>query len=109
MVKALDCAVAMQRTLKAYNRDKADEERVLLCVGLGYGAMLRIGDSDVYGVEVNAASKLGEDQAKAWEILATETVRTQAQGMKGLRFEPLAEGPVGVGTCYRVDYRLDGA
>jgi class 3 adenylate cyclase len=107
-VKALDCAVAMQRRLKAYNRDRSEEERVLLCVGLGCGAMLRIGDSDVYGVEVNAASKLGEDQAKAWEILATETVRTQARGVQGLTFEALAEGPVGVGTCYRVGYRLDG-
>jgi hypothetical protein len=29
------------------------------------------GDDDVFGAEVNAASKLGEDTAKAWEILVT--------------------------------------
>ena len=47
--KAIQCAITMQRTLKTYNTDKADEEKVLLCVGLGYGKMLRIGDSDVFG------------------------------------------------------------
>jgi len=69
--KAVECAVAMQRAARDYNRDQADTEKVLLCVGLGFGKMLRIGDHDVFGAEVNAASKLGEDSAKAWEILAT--------------------------------------
>ena len=45
--RALDCAIAMQRTLQGYNVGKSDTERVLLCVGLGYGEMLRIGDNDV--------------------------------------------------------------
>jgi len=44
----------------------------LLCVGIGFGDVLRIGDSDVWGREVNAASKLGEDTAKSVEILVTE-------------------------------------
>jgi adenylate cyclase len=35
--KALDCSVSMQRTLEKYNADKADEDKVLLCVGAGYG------------------------------------------------------------------------
>jgi hypothetical protein len=33
--------------------------------------MLRIGDDDIYGAEVNAACKLGEDTAKAEEFLIT--------------------------------------
>lgn len=106
--KALDCAVSMQRTLALYNRDRPGEDKVLLCVGLGYGAVLRIGDSDVYGVEVNAASKLGEDLARAGEILATETVHALARDLPNLTFTPLADGPVGVGTCYRVAYALEG-
>ena len=40
-----------------------------------YGEMLRIGDHDVFGAEVNAASKLGEDMAKAKQILVTENVK----------------------------------
>ncbi|MCE9501977.1 MAG: adenylate/guanylate cyclase domain-containing protein, partial [Leptospira sp.] len=56
--KAIQCSMRMQETLKKYNVDKIDEEMVLLCVGLGYGKVLKIGDRDVYGAEVNAASKL---------------------------------------------------
>lgn len=56
------------------------KQMVLLCVGLGYGDVLRIGDSDVFGAEINAASKLGEDTAKAHEILVTGSVKKAANG-----------------------------
>lgn len=72
--KALQSAVEMQKALAAYNKSKPDEEDVLLCIGLGYGTVLRIGDADVFGHEVNIASKLGEDTAKAGDILVTEAV-----------------------------------
>lgn len=105
--KALACSVAMQKTLHTYNRDKPEVDQVLLCVGLGYGKLLRIGDSDVFGVEVNAASKLGEDRAKAREILATEKVKNQVAGVDGVTFTPLDDAPLGVGVCYRVGYTLE--
>jgi class 3 adenylate cyclase len=69
---AYRAAQAMHKVCVDYNADKTPEEQVLLCLGLGFGKMLRIGDIDVYGREVNAASKLGEDIAKQGEILATE-------------------------------------
>ena len=72
--KAVDCAIAMQHAAKVYNMTKPDTEKILLCVGLGFGRVLRIGDDDVFGFEVNTASKLGEDTAKAWEILVTESM-----------------------------------
>jgi adenylate cyclase len=103
--KALRCAVAMQRALVTYNADKSDAEKVLLCVGLGYGPMLRIGDLDVYGAEVNSASKLGEDVAKAWEILVTEAVRTEAGSLDGLGFEPTDQAPAGQSRAFRVTYK----
>ena len=40
-------------------------------IGIGYGRVLDVGD-DVWGNEVNLASKLGEDLAVAGEILLTE-------------------------------------
>ena len=46
--KAMSGAIAMQRALLIYNKDKAEEEKVLLCVGIGYGKVLRIGDIDVF-------------------------------------------------------------
>ncbi len=102
--KGLQSAVAMQRALVKYDADKSDAEKVLLCVGLGYGSMLRIGDLDVFGEEVNSASKLGEDAAKAWEILVTEAVREQAGRMEGVSFEPLEELVAGRKRAYRVLY-----
>jgi adenylate cyclase len=102
--KALECSIAMQHTLRTYNEDRPEEERILLCVGLGCGRMLRIGDADVYGAEVNAASKLGEDTAKAWEILVTQAVREGARDIPDLGFEELDEAPPGAEKAYRVRY-----
>ena len=103
--KGLQSAIAMQRALARYDADKSDAEKVLLCVGLGCGQVLRIGDVDVFGEEVNSASKLGEDVAKAWEILVTEAVREQAARIKGVTFEPLEELIAGRTRAYRVVYR----
>jgi class 3 adenylate cyclase len=102
--KGLQAAVAMQRALAKYDADKSDAEKVLLCVGLGYGPMLRIGDLDVFGHEVNSASKLGEDAAKAWEILVTDAVCEQAAKVEGIGFEPLDEGTAGRIKAWRVVY-----
>lgn len=87
--KAIRSSIEMQRTLREYNKDRSEEEQVLLCVGLGFGRVLRIGDADVFGAEVNMASKLGEDVAKAGEILVTRAVRDAAETMGDLVFEPI--------------------
>lgn len=76
--KAMACSLEMQKVLLAYNLDRAETEKILLCIGLGFGQVLRIGDSDVFGAEVNFASKLGEDEAKGGEILVTEAVKQSA-------------------------------
>jgi len=103
---AMACALTMQREAEIYNRDMPPEEQVLLCVGLGYGEMLRIGDEDVFGAEVNAASKLGEDTAKAWEILVTENFRDNlpADAAEGLRFDRLPAAPPGAVAAYSTVY-----
>ncbi len=108
--KAMQCAIHMQRVLKEYNVGKSDEEQILLCVGLGFGYVLKIGDSDVFGAEVNAASKLGEDTANAWEILVTGAVKERAEERFpeiGVSFEAIAETPPGADAAYRVVYKLD--
>ncbi|MEZ0314741.1 MAG: adenylate/guanylate cyclase domain-containing protein [Myxococcota bacterium] len=86
---AVQCAIAMQHACQNLNARRAPEEQVLLCVGIGSGRVLRIGDVDVYGAEVNAASKLGEDTAKANEILVTQKARDQVQDLLGVTFEPI--------------------
>ncbi|MFN8673124.1 MAG: adenylate/guanylate cyclase domain-containing protein [Candidatus Sericytochromatia bacterium] len=73
--KALKASIEMQLSLIEYNKHKIEEEKVLLCVGLGFGRILKIGDKDVFGEEVNFASKLGEDTAKAYDILVTKNFK----------------------------------
>lgn len=112
--KALLCSVAMQRRLAVYDGEKEDAEKVLLCVGLGHGRVLRIGDAEVYGSEVNAASKLGEDRARAWEVLATGAMRDAilsgagqgGPGLEGLSFAELPDPPAGADRAYKLVYTL---
>jgi adenylate cyclase len=102
--RAVECAVEMQRACRHFNEPRSAEEEVLLCVGLGYGRILRIGDRDVFGREVNAASKLGEDTAKANEILVTEAVRAAAGEIPGVSFEATDIAVPGSAKNYRVRY-----
>lgn len=104
--KAIQCSMRMQETLKKYNVDKIDEEKVLLCVGLGYGKVLKIGDRDVYGAEVNAASKLGEDTANAWEILVTGAVKQRAADIPDISFEEISDVPPGAEKAYKIIYKI---
>jgi class 3 adenylate cyclase len=102
--KALKCAMGLQQLLVTYNQDRLPEEQVLLCVGLGYGRVLRIGDSDVFGAEVNAASKLGEDLAKAGEIMVTGAFKIQCGDVPGISYAPIDQPPAGTATAFRVAF-----
>ena len=46
-------------------------------MGIGYGRILNIADHDLFGDEVNLASKLGEDIAGMGEILLTSAARAE--------------------------------
>lgn len=100
--KCLQCALAMQQTVSDYNFDRLEEEKVLLCIGLGHGRMLRIGDTDVFGAEVNAASRLGEDLAQSGETLVTGAFHTECNSLPGMVFEALPNPPAGTDSAYRV-------
>jgi class 3 adenylate cyclase len=100
VVKALDCARDMQRACRDYSATRDAAEQVRLCVGLGFGRVLRIGDRDVYGAQVNAAAKLGEDIATAGEILVTGAVREAAGA--GYAFEAIDKVPPGAQAAFRL-------
>ena len=101
--RALDCAIAMQSCCEQYNAGRSAAEQILLCVGFGLGRVLRIGDADVFGAEVNAACKLGEDIARPWEVLVTEAVR-DAMNDGPWSFEPIDTVPPGAKAAYRLKY-----
>lgn len=97
--EALACARAMVQATRVANAPvRAPEDRIEVCIGLGYGTVLCIDDSDVWGAEVNAASKLGEDTAKGGEVWVTDTFRDAVPGL------PVTETSVlfGKRSVYRV-------
>jgi class 3 adenylate cyclase len=102
--RAVACAVEMQHRCERLNETRKPEEQILLCVGIGHGRILRIGDIDVFGAEVNAASKLGEDIAKAREILVSEAARDALGESAGFTFEPLDVQVPGTRAAYRLGY-----
>ncbi len=73
--QALAAARAMVAATGAVNPGRSPQERIEVCIGIGYGRILRIDDNEAWGAEVNAASKLGEDIAGAGEVLVTEDFR----------------------------------
>lgn len=103
--KALQCSIAMQHLLLGYNRERRSEETILLSVGLGYGRVLRIGDHDVFGAEVNAASKLGEDIGKGGEILVTGPFLSECGEFPGVSVQSMDDPPAGTDSSYRLDWR----
>jgi class 3 adenylate cyclase len=101
---AVRSAIAMQQCCHHHSKDLPPEDKVLLCIGIGYGDMLRIGDQDVFGEEVNAACKLGEDTAKAHEILITSAVADAVKLPKGAQVEVYTGAPEAVGPAFRLNY-----
>ena len=96
--KALEAAVAMQRSTISYNEDHPPEEQVLLSIGLGWGQVLRVGD-DVFGAEVNSASKLGEDVAGPGEILMTRQF-VESASIERHALHALDDLPQGIDQAY---------
>ena len=61
---------AIESLLDRMNRKLPANERLRFSYGVGYGDVLDL-DQDVFGLEVNLASKIGEDLARPGEALLT--------------------------------------
>lgn len=70
---AIKAAIRMNLCIKEHNASAPLDSRFGICIGIGHGTVLFTGD-DIFGHQVNTASKLGEDIAKEGEILVTENV-----------------------------------
>jgi len=89
---ALDAAFEIHRRIRLFNdsplsRDNATE----CCIGIGYGDVLAIGPNLSQGTEMVQASKLGEDIARANEVLLTENAYQSMAGREGVEFERQAQ------------------
>ena len=59
----------------------------VVCIGIGYGKVLRGGAAGVFGDEMNLASKLGEDTAEGGETLLTKNAYARVKKVSSVRFE----------------------
>jgi class 3 adenylate cyclase len=60
----------IERARAVVNRNRPPNERLRISYGMGFGEIIDI-EGDLFGLEVNLASKLGEDLAKPGEVLLT--------------------------------------
>jgi adenylate cyclase len=69
--RALEAALDIFRAFEAVNTVVPENRDIRGSIGIGYGDTLVIDEADLFGCEMNLASKLGEDCASAMEILLT--------------------------------------
>ena len=71
--QAVEAAIELDRSLELADTMLPEENDMHGEFGIGYGEILVVENEDIYGSEVNLASKLGEDLAQRGEILLTES------------------------------------
>jgi adenylate cyclase len=76
---AVDASVDVLNRLEAVNTGLPEELDLYASMGIGYGEVLNLGD-DMFGEQMNLASKLGEDLAHRSEILLTEAAYKKLEG-----------------------------
>jgi class 3 adenylate cyclase len=81
VTSAVTTSRQVQTELATANKFLPQDWDLYVCIGIGYGDILMVGDNDFYGSEVNYASKLGEDVAKPGEIYLTENAYVQLNGV----------------------------
>lgn len=86
--EALDAAIEIQQRISRFNASSlASDNPTEVCIGIGFGEVLRIGPDQAQGAEMNKASKLGEDIARARDILITEQAYSALQQKHAVRFK----------------------
>jgi len=107
---ALEACIALQRAIARHNEHTVESDRIYLGCGLGCGEVLKLGDQDVYGLEVNLAAKLGEDLAGPYEIFVTPDCVEELGTVKDVKFTRVRGGRV-LGSkhgYYRANYTIEG-
>ena len=70
--QAVEASLDIFRSFEAINAVVPPERHLRGSIGIGFGDTLVISGEDLFGCEMNLASKLGEDLAAGMEILLTE-------------------------------------
>ena len=98
---ALRGALAVQRNQRIVNAGRREADRLEVGIGVGHGKVLVIGEENVFGDEMNLASKLGEDVAQGGQILLTESAyRDAGEELEGMEVVPKTITVSGVEISY---------
>lgn len=85
---AIDAAFEAHHRIKLFNASPlASQNPTQCCAGIGFGQAYAIGPNLAQGDEMNQASKLGEDIARANETLITERTYAAIVGRDDIHFE----------------------
>ena len=85
---ALDAAFELHRRVARFcDSGLASDHPTRCCVGIGYGEVFAIGPNLAQGDEMNRASKLGEDIARANETLLTERAFEAVEQRTDVQFD----------------------
>ncbi|WP_293676515.1 adenylate/guanylate cyclase domain-containing protein [uncultured Phenylobacterium sp.] len=76
---ALSAALEIMAGLEQLNHTQPEDRQLYASAGIGYGDVMVLEHADLFGDEVNKASKLGEDIARRGEILLTAQARARLQ------------------------------
>jgi adenylate cyclase len=79
--------LALLERLERIVRPQVEAHRGRILAGIGFGTVLAIGEDDVYGDEMNLASKLGEDLARPEEVLLTPAAHAALAGTDTFTFQ----------------------
>lgn len=74
---AVSAAREITQRLETVNVLLPGNRRLYASIGIGWGDLLVVGEEDLFGDEVNLASKLGEDVAERGVVLLTEAARAR--------------------------------
>ena len=85
---------AVESVLRRVNPGKPPGERLRFSYGIGFGEVLDI-EGDLFGLEVNLASKLGEDLARPGEALLTPSAAAALDPLTLRRVLPYKVVPFG--------------
>jgi class 3 adenylate cyclase len=104
VIDAVTASQEMNDCLNAANAVLPAEQHLYASFGIGYGKILNIANEDIFGNEVNLASKLGEDIAGRGEILLSSSARAEL-GESGIGTR---EENVSISGILLTYYRVEG-
>ena len=88
-LSAVQTAIIYNHTLRAMNLTTPKDLDIHSGIGIDYGKFLLIQQVDLWGEPVNFASKLGEDIAKAGQILVTKRAMDMISKDAGIKCKSL--------------------